>query len=61
MDLYNKAKLNKDMLAKLQTNPDNIFKINSDSMFLYQVIMALRSKLISKQKRLLSGKKVISE
>ncbi len=61
VDLYNKSKMNEDMLAMLQTNQNDVSKINSDEMFLSQLITALKAKSISEQKRLLSEEKVMSD
>jgi hypothetical protein len=61
VDLYDESKMNEDMLAMLRTNRDDVSKINSDGMFLSQVITALKAKPISEQKKLLSGEKAMSD
>ena len=61
VDLYDESKLDENMLASLQINCDNVFKINSNGMFLSQLVTVLKAKLINEQQRLLSGEKAMTD
>lgn len=61
MDLYDESKLDEDTLVMLQTNRDDVSKINSDGVFLNQLIAALKAKPLNEQQKLLSGEKAMSD